>query len=252
MQSAAVAENSFKPFLVEGGSGGDDVFRVINIAGDVSREQVEALLEKLPISFTLRKKPSPGESLNEPIEVDVCDGIVYIYPPRHRMLTCSTLDSWESREEVGRMHVDNVMDMDSPGKGQIRTCIHFDPKILGIEGWPGTEEIELEVDIFVYPRTKEDEPKLNPPIFGKYDLRDLLTLIAGPGKQLKAESVGKWRGLIMYAVRCVRANYENPDVPEGDSTRAYYARCWRQIDTAKSDEELVIALSDLSSSIQWQ
>lgn len=253
VSTATATQNTFKPFLVEGGRNSKNIFRVLEMTEGVTREQIERLLENLPIGFQLRKDDSDSfDTINEPLEVGVNGGIVYIYPPRHRAIVCTTFDSWKSADVVSKIRVDNVMDTVSPGDGQLRTCVHFDPKIFGIEGWPGTEEKELELDIHVYPKTKTAEPKLKALSFQKREVRKLLELIAGGERQLTVEQLGKWRELIMYAVMRMRANYENPDVPEDYSVRVYYKSHWQEIAAARNDEELIRALDSLAGAIQWE
>ncbi|MBI4181987.1 MAG: hypothetical protein HY520_03395 [Candidatus Aenigmarchaeota archaeon] len=241
-------QNTFKPFLVEGGCGGENIFRVVETDEDIPREQVEKLLGRLPIGFQLREESATtAEKLNEPLEVYVHGVIVSIYPPRHRILACTTFDSWRSADVVSRMRVDNVMDTVSPGHGQIRTCVHFDPKIFGIEDWPNTNTAELVVEIHVFPRRKESKPELEAPVV---DVSDLLELIAGGEKQITAEQLEQWRELIMYAVMSMRACYENPDIPKNDPVRVYYKPCWAKIAKARGDEALISALEYLRVSIQ--
>jgi len=150
------------------------------------------------------------------------------------------------------MHVDNVMDMTMPGSGQIRSCVHFDPRIIGIEGWPGTHSNELEVDVFVHPKDKMNEIKLQAPTFGKQEVRSLLELIAGREDRLNADQLSRWRELILYGVNCMKACYENPDVPEDYPVRVYYKKNWSRIEGAKNDEELANALEELRGDIQWE
>ena len=242
----------FKPFLVENDSG-TNIFRVMNLPDDLTRGFPEKLLERLPVCFKIQKElSSSGEYINEPLEVYIHGLVVYIYPPRHRVITCATFNSWEHEDVVSKMHVDNVMDISLPGNGQIRSCVHFDPKIIGIEGWPGTESNELEVDMFVYPKDKENETRLQAPIFGKHELRSLLELIAGGENRLTTDQLNRWRGLVLYAVNCMKACYENIDTPEDYPVRVYYKKNWARIAEAKNDEDLADALEDLRGDIQWE
>lgn len=155
MQSPTVVPEMFKPFLIAGGHGGKEIFRVVELLERVRREQIEQLLEKLPIRFQIRDTTT-GCSLNEPLEVEVNSTIVRIYPPPGRMLTCTSFAWWHSVDELLKQtRVDNLMDCDHPGGGQIRSCVHFDPVIFGITDWPvSTPGAEIELDIFVYPRSK--------------------------------------------------------------------------------------------------
>lgn len=245
----------FKPYLVEGGRDGKDIFRIVEVREDVTREQVEQLFEQLPIGFCLRKEgwQVGDEILKEPLEVYVEGAIVSVYPPRHRVITCTSVSSWKHAEVVSKMKVDNIADLTPHGQGQVRSCIHFDPQILGIANWPNTTDVELELDIFVYPKGTERERKLKPPSFGKHELRNLLNLIAGKEGELTPQLIGEWRELILYAVGSMRSFYDNLDIPEDNSTRQYYERCWRQIEEAHGDnEKLASALGSLIISIQWQ
>lgn len=242
----------FKPFLVEGGRDSKNIFRIIEITDEVSREQIEKLFEKLPMGFQLRRESSESiEDLNEPLEVYVSGGIIRIYPQQHRFIACANLDSWNSASVVSQMHVDNIADFGTPHRGQIRSCVHFFPTILGIEGWPHSQDTELEIDIFAYPVSKIDEIKLIPPRFGKFEVEKLLKLIAGGDRDLTVKQLQDWRELIMYAVMMMRSNYERPDVPEDYSTRKYYKANWKAIEESKNDEELARALNSLRGSIQY-
>lgn len=249
---------AFRPFLVES-ERYKNIFRVVELEGGATRKQIGKLLENLPISFRLGQNLSlNGESINEPLEVYACGVIVYIYPPRHRVIACTTFDSWRSASTISKMHLDNVMDTAFPGHGQLRTCVHFDPKILGIKNWPNKStpgakiaEIELEIDIHVFPKDKEKEPKLKAPAFDKRDVRKLLELIAGGDRRLSAERLHQWRELIMYAVKIMRSCYENPDTPEDYPVRVYYKPCWAEIEAAgEDDKKLIEALENLRVSIQ--
>lgn len=250
------ATTAFKPFVVES-SRHKGLFRVVTGSGKVSREQMETLLENLPISFTLKKDTNEhSDELREPLEVHEEENIVWIFPPAHRVLTCTTLDSWGSTETVSRMHVDNVMHMTYPGRGQIRTCIHFDPTIFGIQGWPRLSPgEEMELDICVYPREKVNEPKLDTPRFGKQGLRKLLELIAGGGHQLSLDQLNQWRELILYAAREMRANYDNPYADKEYPLLGYYMGDWEAIEAAAregDDQKLIDALEGLRVSIQME
>lgn len=222
MGNAAVEKEIFKPFLVESGNSRRNIFRVVSVTEGVYREQIEKLLENLPVVFQIRKDfSSSAESINEPLEVYVHGSIISIYPPRRRMAVCTTFG-------LSKMQVDNVMDMVCPGRGQIRTCVYFNLKILGIESWSNTERISIKVDMYVYPKSKIEEPIIEPPTFGKWDVRNLLELIAGGDKDITVEQLHKWRKLIMYAVKSMRSLYENPDVAEDYPIRLYYKPCWER------------------------
>jgi len=245
---------AFKPFLVEGGGNGKNIFRIVEMTRGVTRKQIEKLFEKLPISFDLRKECLMGsESLNEPLEVFVAGPIIYIYPPRHRVIVCTSFNSWRFTDVVTKMHVDNMMDMTTSGRGQIRSCVHFDPAILNIKDWPETaHDSEIEIDMFVHPKEKRSEPEFKAPSFSKWDVRRLLELIAGGEKRLTVKQLRKWRDLIMYAVRSMRSCYENPDVAEDYPVRVYYKPYWEEIEAAKDDSQLVGALEGIRSAIKWE
>jgi hypothetical protein len=244
---------AFKPFLVEGGRDGKNIFRVIEIeANGVRREHVEKLLEKLPIGFYICTKSSWScDHINEPLEVYVHGLIVSIYPPKHRIVNCANLDSWGSAEVVGKMHVDNLADLGVPRKGQVRSCIHFSPTVLGIEDWPIESSGEIEVDIFAYPITKTEEVVIKPLSFSKFEVRKLLNLIAGQGKSLTVNQLNDWRELIMFAVASMRSGYENPETPKDAPERVYYKEEWVAISVAKDEGELVKALEGLRSAIEY-
>lgn len=247
-------QTTLAPFLVESGQRGGNIFRVVSVADGVTREQIETLLTKLPIRFKIHRFPScyQEHSINEPLEVHVEGSIVYIYPTKDRIIACTTLDSWGSADVVSQMHVDNMMDTLSPGRGQLRTCIHFDPKVLGIEGWPNTSEAtaELEVDIHVYSIGKTLEPQMRPPQLDKFQLRDLLQLIAGKERSISVRQFDRWRDLIMYSVAHMRFVYEG--MPGDDPTRDYYGMVWREFDAATDSEGVVRALDSLVSAINYQ
>jgi len=251
------SKNAGKPYLVEGGRDGKNIFRVVEANSNApqwQRWQIEKLLQNLPIGFELRKDLSPNaERLNEPLEVHVSGMIVRVYPPRHRVVACTTFDSWNSAPVVSKMHVDNVMDTTCPGNGQLRTCVHFDPAILGIEGLTASSDTEIEVDVHVFPLEEERAPKLKPLSFGKRDVEKLLKLISGSDGRLTVDQVREWRELITYAVKSMRAFYETPDRAEDDSVRLYYRSCWEEIEAAGNNgEKLASALEGLRSSIEWE
>lgn len=246
-----------KPFLVENANG--TIYRIVELGEKITKEHIAPILEKLPISFSLRKNTSlSSDTLNEPLEVYARARVIYIYPPRHRMIACTHFDSWNSHEIVSKMHVDNVMDVETMeqivGNSQIRSCVHFDPKIFGIENYPGNAKgEEIEVDLFVYPESKEREPKLKTLSFGKHNIRSLLEMIAGGDKSLTTKQFAIWRELIMYAALSMKANYEHPDVPEDYNVRLYYKECWQKIDEAGNDpKKMVDALEYLRISIQHE
>ncbi|MCI0566267.1 hypothetical protein L0Y46_03660 [bacterium] len=249
------AENAFAPFWVVGGRDGKNIFRVTELPDDIKREQIERILRALPISFELRRNlENNSEILREPLEVLMRASVLYVYPPNGRVIACTTFDSWGSEHVVRQMHVDNVMDMTFPGYGQIRTCVHFDPSILGIRDWPErVQSVELELDIHVFPRVVTEAPKIEPLVFDKFKLRDLLDTIMGADKPFTAMALSQWREIVMYAVATMRAMYESPHVSEDYPLSAYYADCWQRIDFAsasRDDEELASAIEYLRDSIK--
>lgn len=243
----------FRPFLIEGDGEGKNIFRVVECDNKVSRENAENLLSQLPIRFQVRRDSSlSAESLNEPLEVRIPGGsIIYIHPPRHRILACTSFEAPSADNVIGKMHIDNVMDTTFPGNGQLRTCVHFNPKIFGIRNWADTGETELEVDIHVYP--KDTVPEIRAPRFGKWDVRSLLEMIAGGENYLSMEQLKRWRELIMFAVKSMRSCYENPDTAEDYPIRVYYKPYWAEIEAVgEDDKKLVIALEQLRCAIQME
>lgn len=247
------APQVFKPFLVESDPRFRNIFRVNSLSENVTREQVEKLLENLPIRLYLKTDFSLAtEGLLEPLEVEIKGKVVSIYPPEDRVFACVTLDSWENHEIVSKMHIDNMPDMLNPGNGQIRSCIHFDPAIFGIEGWDGAYRSKIEVDIFVFPKNKESEKKPEPPTLDKFQLSDLLELIAGGKHQLELGQLRKWRELIMYCVDSMRLIYGNCDIVS-PSAFSCYQPCWQEIDAAAQDDtKLIAALETLRQAIEWE
>jgi hypothetical protein len=249
-------QDTFRSFLVDGGRDRKNIFRVIALTGGVTRKQIEKLLENLPIGFRLGKDilPRAFEDLNEPLEVRVDGAVISIYPPRHRVIANTAFDSYRRREVTSLMNMDNVMDTFDPGHGQIRTCVHFDPAILGITDWANLSIGQVEVDFHVYPESKTREPNLKAPTFSKGDTLSLLDLIAGGREErLTVAQLQQWRELIMYAVMSLYHHYENPNVAEDDPTRVYYRPCWAEIEAAgKDDEKLITALEKLMGMIEMQ
>lgn len=247
--NTATGEKVFKPFLVEG----QNIFRVVESDENVARAQIERLLEKLPIYFHIQKDSlaTSQENVNEPLEVRIAGAIVSIYPPRYRIIACTTLNG-ESNGIVNKMRVDNMMDTTCPGQGQLRSCIHFDPKIFVIESWGDTALNEIELDIYVYPKTKIEEPKVEAPSFGKFEVRRMLELIAGGEQKLTVEQLSQWRKIVMYAVKSMRACYENPYVDKKYPVRVYYQSCWTKIEAADTDEKMIEALENLRITIECE
>ncbi len=245
------ATNTFKPFLVEStlSMHHTNIFRVVEVSEEVGRERVERLLELLPLRFEVRKRRSSMDSdrLHEPVEVYVEGTIVSIYPSVGRIISNTSMASWQHRGVTSQIQVDNIMDTTSPGKGQLRSCIHFNPKIFGVEGWPSNDS-EIEVDLHTFPKSVVDELEIPELSFSKGQVRDLLRLISR-GEKLTAEHVNKWGDLIYFAVATLRAYYENPGAPVSDNVRQYYASCWRQIDAARTSQLYAAALEDLIWSI---
>src|SRR5437868_1497157 len=117
-------QSVFKPFLVKSNEANGNIFEVVELNGRVRREQVEQLLEQWPMGFQVQKDLSPfAETINEPLQVYVTEGIVYIFPPKGRVIARSFL--WKLAPELRNMNVDNLTDVTFPGNGQIRSCIHF-------------------------------------------------------------------------------------------------------------------------------
>lgn len=244
-------KEGFKPFVVASEEE-ETIFRVVEMDEEISREAITKILEKLPIRFSICKtgEAENFDSINEPLEVSASAEVIYIYPPKHRMISCTHTWSTSDDDLIRKMNFDNVMDMENPGHGQLRTCIHFDPKIFLTE-WRSKKPVdEIEVDIHVYPEGKTKELRIEPP---RLDVGELLSLIAGgEEKTLKAEQVESWEDLIMYAVVRMKYAYENPDVSEDDDRRLYYKPCWERIEAAGEDiDKLVDALEHLRSSIKW-
>jgi len=150
---------------------------------------------------------------------------------------------------MGKAQVDSVMDAAVPGHGQIRTRVRFDPKIFGIERWPYTECTGIVLDIYVYPKTKIEEPKLEAFLITGSDVEKLLGSITSGNKQLTSEELEDWSELIMCVVMNMRAGYENPDVPEDHPVRVYYKPHWREIEAARNNEELAQALNNLREAV---
>lgn len=252
MSTATATQNVFKSFLVEGGRDSKIVYRVIEASHDISRQKIEMLLENFPVWLDLRKEFSATDALREPIEVYVSSSIISIYPPRHRVLAHVTFPSSKFVPVVKEMHIDNAPDMVFPGHGQIRTCVHFEPKLFGIDTWVDGHS-SMEIDIHVFPKDKTSEPQLKAPTFGKRDVLKLLELIAGGDRQLTIEQLKQWRELITYAVKSMRSCYENPDIAEDYPVRVYYKPCWTKIEAAgQDDEKLLEALDNLRGKIQWE
>jgi len=91
------------------------------------------------------------------------------------------------------------------------------------------------------------------PHFAKFQVRALLDLIAGGDKnQLTVKQFQTWHDLIMYAVRDMRSHYKDRASHPNSVSWAYYAPCWKQIERAKSDEEMVAALKSLRDSINME
>jgi len=242
-------QKPFTPFLVEGGYKRENIFRVMEITGKASREQISGVLANLPIAFQLRSQEHTihGEQLNEPLEFYINGGIAEIYPPRHRVFTSVMLASWD----FPQVHAHDLMCITRPGNGQIRSCFHFFPKDLGVENWEETAEVELEVGINSWPRTKTEELQMPELTFGKSQVQSLVKLISGGG-DLTAEQFGKWRELIRYATQSMRSHYEHPEVDENYGVRKYYAPYWVRLDRAENDQETAKILNELCSSIAWE
>jgi len=242
----------FKPYIVEGSIDGENLFRIVEVDEGPTRADIEQLLECLPVGFNLRSNAEEVIDVREALNVHVSAQLIHIYPPRGRVIMCTRLDAWKMEHIVGKIHVDNLVDLTCPGSGQIRSCIHFDPKILGVHNWPLHDFAELEISMYAYPREKTQEPKITIPRFGKFEVRNLLELIAGESLLTK-EQLQQWRDLIMCAVQSMRACYERPDVDPQYPVRVYYQPCWKKIDEAgKDDAKMIEALEHLLSLIQME
>lgn len=109
---------------------------------------IRRFLEALPLYFWM-KDSSRGEIISEPFYVDADPQVVSISPPPNRIIGCATLESPEHHPAVLKMRVDNIADVSTEnGTLQIRSCIHFNPADLNVEGWPSDG---MEVDIFTFP-----------------------------------------------------------------------------------------------------
>lgn len=254
MITATAEKKVFKPYLVEGGYKGQNIFRIMEEAEGISRESITNLLEQLPVSFDLKMrheidKGNIGEKINEPLEVYLSPQIIYIYPGRERILSSISMESPSSNQVIKEIFVDNLVDIICPGRGQLRSCIHFDPKILGVENWPVED---IEVDMYIYPKDETERIQIKPFIFGKREVLTLLDKIAGGEKRLVEQDLKDIKSFVMYAVTTMRSRYENPDVAEDYGVRLYYKEDWVKIFAAKNDTELVKALNELRTSIRFE
>ena len=247
-------QNTFMSFIVGGSSDNATVFRVVDIVKEivgetVSIEAVEQLLTQLPIQFSLRKDASIySEALNEPLEVYIAGTIISIYPPPNRIITCTIVKSVKNDERVKYLGLDNVMDLTFPGDPQVRTCLHFSPTLFGINNWCADKGIgEVEVDIHVYPRGKDNEIKIKEP---HIDLRKLLDLIAGGEQPLSKLQYREWHDLIKYAIAKMKACYENDQVEADYPVRVYYKPYWDELAEAITELDYMVALERLRDAIR--
>ncbi|MDO8600948.1 MAG: hypothetical protein Q7R73_05115 [bacterium] len=249
---------SFKPFLVESDYEHKNHFRIVELDTEITKAQAAKFLEKLPICFDVAlshndPKELSATSVDEPLEVHVSSQIVSIYPPKERFLSSAAFRSG-CTALTRRMDVDNLFYSANPGDTQIRSCVHFNPSVLGVRGWPasaGEKEREVEVDIYRYPYGKSN---YTPRPFPRIDIEDLLELIAGgENASLSVERLEKWKDLVKYAVTKMRECYTKEKNPEKGSVEEYYQECWQKIDAAKDDEKkMVAALEFLRESIKWK
>ena len=87
--------------------------------------------------------------------------------------------------------------------------------------------------------------------FGKYELRSLVELIAGgENKKIPIDKIGKWKMLLMYAIRNIRENYER--LGKNDDLYNYYLPCWVKFDNAKNEKDFCDAIDFLIDSITYQ
>lgn len=242
---------TLRQVLVQGGHSQRALFRVVELNGGITREQIETLLENLPMRFTLRRRDA-DISLNEPVEVYVHSNIVNIYPPKSRYFSGVSFQSWEFFNITSQMRVDNMMD-DNPGHGQLRSCVHFNPAILGISDWPdlGSSDREIEIDIFKYPKSRIAPREIQR--IGKSEVLRLLDQLAGGKRSLSLEQFKKFKDIILLAIEGMRLCYENEETAEDYPVRVYYSRQWQSIsDAKKDDKKLLEAVEDLRDVIRWE
>jgi len=89
--------------------------------------------------------------------------------------------------------------------------------------------------------------------FFKGDVLKFLDNIVGDDrKHLTVEQFIQWKDLIFIALRNMRSEYINEEVPEDYDIKLYYDECWEKIEKAKSDKELLEAIEYLRESIRLE
>ncbi len=254
-------DSEFKPFVVSGGRWGKNLFRVVQINGQAETQPTRADLEKffgnLPMVFSVGIPGTDGwcVEVNESLDVYVSGLIIEMYPPKGRVSYRTNFDARAASDVVRQMKVDNVGDMQHLN-GQVCSRVHVDPAVLGAVEWSTRiNHKKVEIDYFVYPRTKREEPQVEPYRFGKFGVCNLLDIITGDDGHLKVQCLEECRDLILYAVATMRASYENPDTPKDYPIRVYYSGAWADIEKAakaNDPKKLVRALEALRSLIQWE
>lgn len=242
----------FDSFLVDGHNR-SNIFRVMALGDGITRAFAERFLKILPVQFRLQADfliESP--KLGEPIEVWFGNLVVEIYPPKHRVIGDTWFNSWTYPEIFSGMRFENVADMLSPGRGQIRSSVSFDPKILGIWNWPysGMRD-SVTLEIFVFPKGKEKLVEPKPPLVDLLALLD--NLAGGEALILPLSTFKELRELIMYVVAKMRISYERRENAETDPSAVYFARHWANLDAAGDNpEKLLEALEFLREAIRMK
>ena len=89
--------------------------------------------------------------------------------------------------------------------------------------------------------------------FFKKDVLKFLDNIAGDSrKHLTIKQLRQWKDLIFIALRNMRSDYINDEVPEDYDIKVYYDECWEKIEKAKSDRGLLKAIEYLRESIRLE
>ncbi len=227
-----------KPFLVDGKTG-RQIYRVMQVTGGARRPEIELLFQSLPIYLELRSDASSSEKVNEPLEVYIDTNFISLFPPEGRIVVCVVLDD----SPTSSLRVGRIADHTHPGRGQIRSNLHFRTADIGIGSW--TEAMLKEIHLYInsYPVDKEKERKFQLP---DVDVKMLLELIAGGEQPLTRTQLLVWQSFIRYAIARMRACYERKD-----NLQRYFANDWKAIDTASDPEAMIKALEGLRHSIQW-
>lgn len=150
-----------KTFTVKGAHSQRAKFRILEHEGThcvFKKEQIKTILRNLPMRFNLVHAKTLKNS-ERPIEVCVDTGgcnIISVYPPKGTILSGASFQAWEFYPITSKMRVDNIMDDDGRERKNIRSCVHFQPSILGVSDWPKKNkhgwENDIKLDIFKYPR----------------------------------------------------------------------------------------------------